>query len=132
VLTSAIQDARGAGASSAALREASESLVLMMAPMAPHIAEELWRETLGHPETVVHQRWPSFDPALALEEQVVMVVEVDGKVRDRITVDADAGEDRCRELALASDRVQRALDGRSPARIIVRAPRLVNIVTRQA
>jgi leucyl-tRNA synthetase len=110
-------------------REAAEALVTMLAPLAPFVAEELWREVLGNRESVHVAAWPAFDPELAAEKQVVLVVEVDGKVRDRLEVDFDATEDRCRELALASDRVQRAMNGREAQRVIVRPPRLVNIVT---
>ena len=73
--------------------------------------------------------WPSFDEALARDETVTLVVQVDGKVRDRIEVDSDAGEEACRELALASDKARHALDGREIVKVIVRAPRLVNLVT---
>jgi leucyl-tRNA synthetase len=75
------------------------------------------------------ESWPSFDEALAAEDRVVLVVQVDGKVRDRIEVDASASEDECRRLALASARVAQALDGREVQRVIVRPPRLVNLVT---
>ena len=111
------------------LREAAENLVLMLAPMAPHIAEELWRETLGHDRSTLRESWPSWDEGLAREEEVVMVVQVDGRVRDRLTVSADISEERARELAMASQRVRRFLDGRSVADVVVRAPRLVNLVT---
>jgi leucyl-tRNA synthetase len=129
-LTSDIQDAVEEGSSPGVLREAVETLVLLMAPMAPHIAEELWREALGHPGTLVHHPWPTWDEALARLDEVVLVVQVDGKVRDRIIVPADAGEDACRDLALASERVKASIDGREIVRLVVRPPRLVNVVTR--
>ncbi len=110
-------------------REAAENLVLMLAPFAPYCAEELWREALGNAGSVHVSRWPSFDPELAREERVTMVVQVDGKVRDRIEVDAGAGEDECRELALASENARRSIAGRPVAKVIVRPPRLANIVT---
>ncbi|MFN2590424.1 MAG: leucine--tRNA ligase [Actinomycetota bacterium] len=110
-------------------REAAEALTLMLAPLAPFLAEELWRRPLGHRESVHAQRWPTFDAALAAEDRVVLVVQVDGKVRDRIEVGSAASEDECRDLALASERVTRALDGRSVQRVIVRPPKLVNVVT---
>ena len=111
-------------------REAAEALVLMLAPMAPHLAEELWREALGNAETLVHGPWPAWDEDLAREDVVVMVVQVDGKVRDRITVPADLGEDDARTRALDSGRVRALLDGREVVQVIVRPPRLVNVVTR--
>jgi leucyl-tRNA synthetase len=110
-------------------REAATALSLMLAPLAPFIAEELWREVLGNEASVHTSSWPTFDEELAREERVTLVVQVDGKVRDRIEVGPDAGEDECRELALASAKVRRALDGREIGQVIVRPPRLVNVVT---
>ena len=130
-LTTAIQRGLEAGDRPSSLGEAAEMLVLTLAPMAPHISEELWREAFGHPATVTIAPWPAWDDQLAREDEVVMVVQVDGRVRDRITVPADTGEDRCRELALASERARHALSGREIERVIVRAPRLVNIVARR-
>ena len=101
----------------------------MLAPLAPFAAEELWREDLGHPDSVHRSSWPSFDPELAREGTVVLVVQVDGKVRDRLEVEAGATEDTCRELALCSQAARRAIAERRVARVIVRAPRLANIVT---
>jgi leucyl-tRNA synthetase len=112
------------------VREAAEALVLLLAPMAPHVCEELWRDVLGHSETVVFGPWPAWDEALAREDEVVLVVQVDGKVRDRVSVSADADEERSREAAMASVRVRRSIEGREVARVVVRPPRLVNIVTR--
>jgi leucyl-tRNA synthetase len=126
VLTNQIRSALDAGAGAG---EASVALVQMLAPMAPFVAEELWREVLGQGSTVHASSWPLHDPSLAAEESVTLVVQVDGKVRDRIEVEADASEDRCRELALASEGARRAIDGREVRDVIVRAPRLVNLVT---
>jgi leucyl-tRNA synthetase len=113
-----------------ALRDAAEKLVLMLAPMAPHIAEELWREVLGKESTVTMWPWPSFDEELAREQEVTLVAQVDGKVRDLITVSAGLGEDEARQLALESAKVKRFLRGREIDRVVVRAPKLVNVVTR--
>jgi leucyl-tRNA synthetase len=112
-----------------AAREAAEAFSLMLAPLAPFLAEELWREALGHPSSVHVAPWPSFDPELAREERVTLVVQVDGKVRDRIEVEADASEETCRELALASENARRFLEDREVRQVIVRAPKLVNVVT---
>jgi leucyl-tRNA synthetase len=131
VLTNDLVKAVGSPTSpSGDVREAAESLVLLLAPMAPHLAEELWREVLGHDSSVHRSSWPSFDAELAREDEAILVVQVDGKVRDRITVAAGATEDECRALALGSERVRRFLDGAEPAAVIARPPRLVNIVTR--
>ena len=128
-LTTNLQRALDAGVRGQPAREAAEDLVLLLAPMGPHIAEELWREALGHSDLVSMAPWPTWDEELAREREVVLVVQVDGKVRDRITVRADATEGECRELALASGRIKELLMGHEPVRVIVRAPKLVNIVT---
>ena len=126
VLSNAMRSALDAGDGA---REAASALTQLLAPLAPFAAEELWREVLGNGSSVHTSAWPTFDDALARQERVTLVVQVDGKVRDRIEVDSDAGEETCRELALASDKARHALDGREIAKVIVRAPRLVNLVT---
>jgi leucyl-tRNA synthetase len=112
-------------------REGLETLAVLLAPYAPFVAEECW-SLLGHEvaagDSVHAQSWPVADPALLLEESVTCVVQVAGKVRDRLEVPPSINEDDLRELALASDVVQRSLDGRVVAKVIVRAPKLVNIV----
>jgi leucyl-tRNA synthetase len=129
MLTNELQRALEAGVRGEAVREAAEKLVLVLAPFAPHIAEELWHEALGHDSLVSMAPWPTWDHELAREQEVVLVVQVDGKVRDRITVSAEATEEECRRLALASKKVEEYLKGGEPARVVVRAPKLVNIVT---
>ena len=118
----------GPGAGDPAVREAAETLAVMLSLFAPYTAEECW-ETLGHAPSVATAGWPSADPALLVEDTVTCVVQVDGKVRDRLEVPAGIGEDELRELALAADGAIRALDGRPVAQVIVRAPKLVNIVS---
>ena len=113
--------------SGAAARDVVEPLVLMLAPLAPHVAEELWAR-LGHDSTLAFAPFPVADPALLVEESVTCVLQVDGKVRDRIKVSPSIDEDELREQALASEAVQRALDGREVRTVIVRAPKLVNVV----
>jgi leucyl-tRNA synthetase len=117
------------GAGREALVDAAERLVLLLAPMAPHLAEELWHEALGHDGMASMQAWPSWDEALAREDEVVLVIQVDGKVRDRLTVPADADEEACLAAAKRSTKVQGLLEGRPEVRSIVRPPRLVNFVT---
>jgi leucyl-tRNA synthetase len=125
-LTNEIRTALEAGQPA---REAATALVLMVAPMAPFIAEELWQSVLGGKGSVHRQLWPSFDPELVREETVTLVVQVDGKVRDRIEVPADASEEVCVRLAQESERARRALGDRQVTRVIARPPRLVNLVT---
>jgi leucyl-tRNA synthetase len=107
--------------------EAIRSLQLMMAPIAPHIAEELWSRTGG--EYSIHQQtWPEWDASLTIEDEVTLVVQVNGKVRDRIQVPTGIDEESARALALESEAVRRHLDGRTPRRVIYVPGKLVNIV----
>jgi leucyl-tRNA synthetase len=101
--------------------------VLMVAPLAPHVAEEMWSR-LGHSSSLAYETFPVADPALLAVASVTCVLQVAGKVRDRIEVPPDVSEDDLRERALASEAVTRALDGRAVRTVVVRAPRLVNVV----
>ncbi|QKE86041.1 leucine--tRNA ligase [Arthrobacter sp. NEB 688] len=107
-------------------RAAAEALVLMVAPMAPHLAEELWMR-LGHTESLTHEAFPVADPALLVDDTVTCVVQVRGKVKDRLEVPSDITEDALRELALARPKVQASLEN-GVRTVIVRAPKLVNVV----
>jgi leucyl-tRNA synthetase len=118
----------GAGAADAAVREAAEALVIMLSLFAPYTAEECW-ELLGHQPSVARAGWPAADPALLVQDTVTCVVQVDGKLRDRLEVASTIGEDELRGLALAAPGVARALAGRGVRTVIVRAPKLVNIVS---
>ncbi|MEX2323662.1 MAG: leucine--tRNA ligase [Acidimicrobiia bacterium] len=108
-------------------RTVAEAFVLLLSPIAPHVAEELW-ERLGHDGSILAASWPTFDPDLAMDETVTLVVQVNGKVRDRIEVDAGIDEDEATRLALASEKVAAALGGAEPSRVIARPPKLVNVV----
>ncbi|MEU5862874.1 MULTISPECIES: leucine--tRNA ligase [unclassified Nonomuraea] len=127
-LTSAARKAidSGPGAADPAVREAAESLAVMLSLVAPYVAEEGW-ERLGRTAPVAFAGWPVADPALLVQESVTCVVQVAGKVRDRLEVAPDISEDELRALALASDKVAAYLQG-APRKVIVRAPKLVNIV----
>ncbi|MFF4194943.1 leucine--tRNA ligase [Nonomuraea sp. NPDC001831] len=127
-LTSAARKAidSGPGAADPAVREAAESLAVMLSLVAPYVAEEGW-ERLGRTGPVAFAGWPVADPALLVQESVTCVVQVAGKVRDRLEVAPDISEDELRALALASDKVAGYLQG-TPRKVIVRAPKLVNIV----
>jgi leucyl-tRNA synthetase len=111
-------------------REAATAVVLMLAPMAPFITEELWRNVLGGEGSVHMQSWPGFDPELTREERVTLVVQVDGKVRDTLEVPADVSEEDAERLARESEKARRAIGDRDVVRVIVRPPKLVNLVTR--
>jgi leucyl-tRNA synthetase len=108
-------------------RAAADPFVRLLAPLAPHIAEELWQR-LGHAESIAHAPWPEADDALLEEDTTTLVVQVNGKKRDEIEMPSDATEDAIREAALASDKVQKHLEGREPRKVIVVPGRLVNIV----
>jgi leucyl-tRNA synthetase len=108
---------------------AVDTLLLLLAPMTPHIAAELWE--LRHGTDIHAQVWPQADPAMARLETTTLVVQVNGKVRDRIEVDPDVSAEEAERLALASPRVQEALSGAggaAPKKVIARPPRLVNVV----
>jgi leucyl-tRNA synthetase len=105
-----------------------EKFVLVLSPFAPHVCEELWRR-MGHTESLAYEPWPAFDAALAKEKEIEMAVQVLGKIKDKITVPADATDEQIQQVALASEKVQAAMSGKSVKKIIVIKPRLVNIVT---
>jgi leucyl-tRNA synthetase len=127
VLTNEMRSAldRGGGALGAA-----RALTLMMAPFAPFAAEELWRVDLGETASTWRSSWPTFDPALVVEETVTLVVQVDGKVRDKLDVAADISEADALEAARGAAGARRALAGREVLKEIARAPKVVNFVTR--
>jgi leucyl-tRNA synthetase len=126
-----LQRARDGMEGTPAWADATRTLVLLLAPFAPHLSEELW-EHLGGPYSVHQQRWPSYDAEAAQAEMITLVLQVDGKVRDRIQVSTDLGEGEARELALRNEKVKRFMDGRSVADVVVVPRRLVNVVTREA
>ncbi len=116
------------GPHAAVWAEALDSLLEMLAPLAPHVTAELWE--IRHPgEASVHaQSWPAFDPELVRQDTVTMVVQVNGKVRERIEVDAGISQADAENVALTSPKVVEALAGATPKRVVVKPPRLVNIV----
>lgn len=109
-------------------RSVAERLVLLVAPLAPHVAEELWRK-LGHTGSVVHEAFPAADPAYVVDESVTCVVQVKGKVRARLEVSPSISDADLEALALGDAAVVAALGGAGIRKVIVRAPKLVNIVT---
>jgi leucyl-tRNA synthetase len=128
-LSNAIGRARDAGiAGTAVYAEAVDTLLLLLAPAAPHIAEELW-ERRGHDYSIHTETWPEADPALAVADTIELPVQVDGKLRDRLVVTRDTPADEIERLALASEHVQRYLNGQPPRRVIQVPGKLVNVVT---
>lgn len=108
-------------------RAAIEPLVLMVAPLAPHLAEELWRR-MGNDTSLAHGPFPVADPQYLVTDTVEYPVQVNGKVRSRITVDADADKGTLEAAALADEKVQAFLNGATPRKVIVVPGRLVNLV----
>lgn len=108
-------------------RSVIEQFVQVVSPFAPHLCEELW-EKLGHSERLAYHAWPDFDPELLKEKEIELAVQVLGKIKDRIVVPADASEDDIKEAALASEKVQAAIEGKTIRKVIVIKSRLVNIV----
>ena len=115
------------GANTQAWKEAVRTLLLLMAPYTPHVAEELWAH-IGGAYSVHQQSWPIADPEIAADEEITLVVQVNGKVRDRISLPADITEEDAKQAALASMTVQQFTEGKPPKKIVVIPGKLVNIV----
>jgi leucyl-tRNA synthetase len=105
------------------------NLVLLLAPFAPYLASELW-EHLGEEPNLLRHPWPKFDPALAKEDEIEVPVQINGKIRARITVSAEAEEAHIRETALADEKIRALLEGKQVLKVIVVRGKLVNIVMR--
>ncbi len=116
------------GAHRRTLGQSIDTLLLLLAPMAPHISAELWERRHGEGARAHSQPWPVADPAMLTEELVTLVVQVNGKLRDRVSVSPEATEEEVIAAALACPKVAAQLDGRPPRRVIARPPNLVNIV----
>ncbi|TYL51857.1 leucine--tRNA ligase [Nocardioides sp. BGMRC 2183] len=117
----------GCGPADPAVREATEVVAMLLSLVAPYTAEEMW-ERLGHAPTVAHAAWPVVDPALLVEDAVTAVVQIQGKVRARLEVSPDISAEDLEAAALADETVIKAIDGRTVRKVIVRAPKLVNLV----
>jgi len=108
-------------------REAISYFLLLLVPSAPHLAEELW-ERIGHPYSIHNQPWPEYDEELVKEEEITLVIQVNGKLRDRVLVPASISEVEAKELALGRERVKAYIDGKKLTTIIYVPKRVVNIV----
>ncbi|MHA6967716.1 leucine--tRNA ligase [Glutamicibacter bergerei] len=117
----------GAGASDPAVREAATVTAQLLSMFAPYTAEDMWSQ-LGYEPSVVNSAWPQVDESLLVDDTVTAVVQIKGKVRARLEVPLDISEDDLRAQALAHETVIRMLDGKEPLKVIVRAPKLVNVV----
>jgi leucyl-tRNA synthetase len=117
----------GATVSGSLWREAVGCFLRLLAPSAPHLAEELWSRT-GHSYSVHDQSWPEYIEEIANEEEITLVIQVNGKLRDKVLVPASIGEAEAKELALGRERVKAYVGGKSLSRIIYAPKRVVNIV----
>ncbi len=122
-MTNAIEKAAPSASRDAAIR----TLLLLAAPAAPHLAEQAW-EARGETGLIADAAWPGFDPALLVDDEVTIAVQVNGKLRDTITVARGLAKDEAEALALALPKVQAQLGGNAPRKVIVVPDRLVNIV----
>ncbi len=127
-LLNEMNKAREAGAAgSPEWTEAVDIYLRMLAPVCPHIAEEMW-EFLGKPYSIHTQPWPKVDEAATREDEIIIPVQVNGKLRDRLVFPADASEEEIRAAALASEIVRKHLEGKTPKKVIVVQKKLVSIV----
>jgi leucyl-tRNA synthetase len=128
--TNGLQDAwDGSTMTPTVWREAQSACLRMIAPFAPHLAEELWERT-GHSGSVHQQPFPTWDESLTAAETVTLVVQVNGRVREKLTVPADVNETQARELALASPNVQRFLEGKPVTKVVYVPGRLINLLVK--
>ena len=121
------EEAEGRDTAVRALRESVEATVMLLAPFVPHIVEELW-ETLGHRGSIFNEPWLQYDPEAAKAEEILIVVQVNGKVRSRITAAADASDDVIKQQALADERIQPYIEGKTLRKVVVVPKKLVNVV----
>jgi leucyl-tRNA synthetase len=109
------------------IREAIETVVILLSPFVPHFTEELW-EALGNQESIIQIRWPDYDPEAVLEDEILIVIQVNGKLRDRMTLPVSYGEEEVKAWALKSGRIRRLVEGKEIKRVILVPKKLVNIV----
>jgi leucyl-tRNA synthetase len=124
---SKVQEGRNVSAS--LWQEAIEYLLLLLAPSAPHLTEELWART-GHPYSIHNQPWPKFDEEIAREEEITLAIQVNGKLRDKLLVSASITEAEAEELALGRERVKAYTGGKVVSKVIYVPKRVVNIVVK--
>ena len=112
---------------SSVIRFTLETILLLLSPMVPHLAEELW-QAIGHEESIITATWPSYSKEALEEEQILIVVQVNGKVRSRFQITADATDEEIKNRALADERIVARIAGRPIKKVIVVKKKLVNIV----
>jgi len=109
------------------VREAIETVVVLLSPFVPHFAEELW-EALGNRTSIVNTEWPPYDPEAVSEDEILIVIQINGKLRDRMTIPASYGENEVKTWALKSERIRKLVEGKEIKRVILVPKKLVNIV----
>jgi len=109
------------------IRESLETVVVLLSPFVPHFAEELW-EALGNRESIIRTRWPEYDPGAILEEEILIVIQVNGRLRDRMTIPVSYGEEEVKAWALRSERIRKLVEGKEIKRVILVPKKLVNVV----
>ncbi len=124
-----IQDSKPDGQNKQILEQATESIILLLAPFAPHFAEELW-EKIGKPYSIFNQAWPDYDEAKTLQKMIPIVVQVNGKVRSSVECEIDAADDQVLEKVLSDEKVMKHIEGKTILKKIVVKNRLVNLVVR--
>jgi len=120
---------KGDARSLSVIKDALETVVILLAPFVPHITEELW-EKMGHRDPLVDAAWPAYDPAAASEEEITIVIQVNGKLRGRLVVPAGESDDKIKELALKDEKTGKFLEGKKPVKVVYVPKKLVNIVIR--
>jgi leucyl-tRNA synthetase len=126
IYVSAVKD-RPDESSMRVIRESLETVVVLLSPFVPHFAEELW-EVLGNRDSIIKTRWPQYDPEAVLEEEILIVIQVNGKLRDRMTIPVSYGEEEVKAWAFKSDRIRKLVEGKEIKRVILVPRKLVNIV----
>jgi leucyl-tRNA synthetase len=109
------------------VREAVESVIRLLAPFVPHFAEELWSE-VGHDGTLEQSGWPGYDAEATVDEEITVVIQVNGKLRSKITVATDSDEESVKSAALADEKVKPFIEGKSVRKVVYVAGKLVNVV----
>lgn len=117
------------GRNSAVEAEAINTLIVLLAPFAPHIAEELW-QSVGYQDSVHKQPWPKYDPAALVQDEIEIVVQLNGKVKDRLTVPADMGKEAMEQFALEQDKIKALIEGKTIVKVVGVPKKLVNIVVK--
>lgn len=128
-LVNALYDAEPSGLPIALLADVQRSLILLTAPFAPYLAQELW-EVLGEKSSLLRQPWPKYDPELAKEDEIEIPISINGKLRSKIVVPVNTSKEELEKLALSDEKIQSLIAGKQIVKVIVVPGKMVNIVVR--